>query len=528
MNEFEFNLIKNLPDFENYKDCDFENVSFLYDTLHNFFDLSVFDVIFIIFKCPEILKCDKDELYKNIEAIAKITNLKSRNIYYFILKFPFVLTIRNELILYKMKIISLYFAMSIKDVIKTIYIYPDLMFLTKLQIINQIKMLSTNLDEYGFGLRRILRSTPEIAFISEDKIFNLKELFMKGFTLSSSETLCLLKLVPQIMLMDKDDVEKKLNMFYPKFFVKRDIKEILPSFPAILLLSEKEFYQKVIDLQKCLDIEFKNISKFIKMNPDVLFIEDIKNKIAGLKKYNINTEFIKLNPYLLTSLEIALPIKFVLTRILGIENCFVDVCKMNTKLFLARFLFMQTNGYFEHKDLILNETEFFNKYDISSKMLLLNYSIKAENIENICKYYVKLKDTIKGWTDVVLPDSTQFQEFIMEKDNSKEIPEIMGFYNKINMGKSEYEIYNVLSKKHLNFIEFKMILKKCPALKSCNADNISKIFEIIRKNCVLYEDAVKIIVDNPSLFTYPIKDFDYVLRQSENNNLSFIEMLKEI
>ena len=530
MNEFEFNLIKNFPGFDDNSEYNFEEVNGICEVLRKYFNFSSFDVMHIIFKCPTILKCSKDDLVQNIQSFSYIFNLKSSLIKYFVLRYPFVLTIRNELINYKIKLVATLLSVSLKDAIKVIYLYPDVMFLSKTKMKQKIKMFATNLDEFGFGLRKIFKANPNALFVEDNKICEIKEIFMKGFTLSSTEACRVIKTSPEILSLSREELLKKLNMLYPRYFVKRDIKEILPYFPAILNFSEKEFYQRIFDIQKLFDFDTKGVSTFIIQNPEVLFIDNINKKVEGLKKFNINIEYLKLNPYLLSCLEITLPIKFILTRILSIDNLFIDVCKMNTRLFLARFLFMQTNGHYNHNDLVISEDEFYQKYNISSKMLILNYKIERENIENICNYYVSLKKTLTGWTDVIFPSDKQFQEFIVEKDNTCEenMPTFAELRNNNLIGKRDYEVYKIFNKKHINFGEYKMILKKCPSLKDIDTNNFLKIFEIIRKNGLSYEDCIKAIFKYPHLFTYSVKDFDYILQQKDESNESFIEILKSI
>ncbi|MBQ7466861.1 MAG: hypothetical protein IJS74_02180 [Clostridia bacterium] len=524
MNEFEYNLFKNLPN-SNLDDFEYEQVQAISNILEENFNFSSLDIFYICFACPQILKCDKYEFEQNVLCLSKIYNLKSKQIEYFVLKYPFVLTINYKYLDYKNRLLSQVFSSSFQDVLEILFVYSDIMFLGKEKIKHQIEMISKAVDEYGIGLRRIFKSNPSALFVSEEKISDLKEILMKQYTLSSFEANKVLKTAPELLSESEEYLTKKLNYFYPKYFVKRDFKEILPNFPALLLLTESEFGQNLIDITRTLDICEKDICKFIRHNPDCLFVDDFKKKIIGFKKLNINDEYIKENPSVLSCLEISLPIKFVIARILGLENYFFDICKMNTRLFLSRFLFMQMSNKFDHVDLLLSEDEFYSKYGISSKMLQLSYKIELPHIENICKYYVSLKEKMLGWTDIVFPSLAQIQEFLLEKNNSQN-SNIVNYFEvkeKYHLTINEYEVYKVLNMLHFNFTEYLLIRKKCNAIKSIVPNTVLKLVEYLRKNGLAYEEILNLIISKPHILTYNIKDFDVLLQEIveyENCNFS--------
>ena len=529
MNEFEFNLYKTLP-INTFIDYDYEQVRSKFDVLQEYFKFSSLDIFYLVYSCEEILKCNSYEFEQNIKSLANIFNLKSKQIKYFILKFPFILTINYKIHVFKCQLLSQTFSVSYKDVLKIMYIYADTMFLNKSQIKKQIQLLSVSIDEYGLALKRLLKSNPLFIFTDEGKINELKELLMRQYTLSSYEANKVIKLAPEVLSFDIELIAKRLRHYYSRYFVKRDFKEILPHYPSLLLISEYEFTQKLIDIEKTLDISEKQACNLIRLNPDILFVEDFQKKIAGFCKLNISKEFIKENPQILSTIEVTLPIKFIITRILGLENYFVDICKMNTNLFLSRFLFMQTNNKFNHSDLVLSENDFQRTYNISSKMLLLNYRLSFENIQNICKYYISLKEKLLGWTDIVFPTIKQIQEFIADKYNSQEdcFTNFIKFKEVCFKTKREYDLFKIFNKLHLNFTEYSLVRNKCPSIVFIEPKSLLKIVDILRKNGVSFEDILNLLLSKPHMFTHSIKDFEMILQEiMEYENCDFKEAVNK-
>ncbi len=513
MNEFEFNLLKSLPIDDEILNIDFDQIKVIYDTLQEKFQFSSVDLLYITFCCPQILTCNKKEFVKNLTALASLNNLRAKEIKYFVIKYPFVLLLNGSRLLYKIDLVSKLMALSKKEAIKVLYTFPDLMFISKVQVKNQICMLSENLDEFGLGLRKVFAQNSQAMYLTKEQLSDLKDILMKKFTLSSTEANNVLKADPSLLSLSQDDLNKKYNFYYPRYFVKRDLKEIIPKHPEFLSLKEEEFICKLLDVEKSLSLTENQALQFIRLNPEVLFISDFSQKISGLKKFNINTEFIKRTPQLCSVLEMTLPIKFVLARILNLENYFADICKMNTRLFLSRFLFMQISEKFDHADLLISDDEFFEKYNISHRMLMLNYKINKDVINNICKYYASQKDSMLGWTDVVFPSEMQVQDFLLDRECTTEqyFPPYFELREKHNISKSEYNFYKALTRFHLSIPEIKLVLKKCPSLAKCGVNNILSIFELMRKNGVSFEGMLITLLQKPSLFTHAICDFDQLV-----------------
>ena len=83
-----------------------------------------------------------------------------------------------------------------------------------------------------------------------------------------------------------------------------------------------------------------------------------------------------------------------------------------------------------------------------------------------------------------------------------------------------------MKKLHLNLPEIKIIINKCPMILNVDANNIQKIFEVIRKYGVTYEDAVAMLINRPTIFTHSVKDFDVLLQEViEYEDCDIIEAL---
>ena len=257
------------------------------------------------------------------------------------------------------------------------------------------------------------------------------------------------------------------------------------------------------------------IIHLILVNVVYLFKVLQSNSIYGFKKLFISQEYLKRNPSLLLAPEISIPLKYVICRILGIESYFVDVCEMNTNLFLARFLYMQRYEQFEHKDLLLSEAEFENKYNVSSRILTLNYKIDYQTVENISIYYVSLSEKMPNWHDIVFPNFEQILKYVnsqaLENNNLKY--DYCKYRELYNISKSKYELFINLKALHLDENECLFMLNKHPNLVTSDKDNLLKIVEILKKYGLNLEQIVVLLFNSPSIFANSIRDFASIVEE---------------
>lgn len=513
MDRFEFEYLKSM--ILKKSDVSYENVSLLFDLLQSKFGFGDFDVFEIFHKCPQLLNVQVSLVEKNIEKLESIFRINSVHMRYFFLKFPFMLLVNCELLKFKIDLFSTVFACSKNEVISKFIVCPDLLFMGKGEIKKQIIFLSENLDEFGEGLRRILRDYPQVLFLKKENLKDIEKNLLQDFTFSKDQVNVIFKTCPEIMFFSREKLKEIHDFYYPKYFVKRDIKEIFSSCPQLFLLSKGEFERKTETIKNLLIATDKELLNFIRSCPDALLFENPKTKFDGFKRFNINFEFLKYHPKIFMSQEFSIPLKFIFARIFGLESEFERICEMDTKTFISRFLFMQSQKLYSHQDLLLSEQEFFEKYRVSSDVLKICYIVSDENLKQICAYYVNLKGQLPNWTDIVFPNTKDVVRFVKEKlkTNHQILPyEILK--EKQNFTKKQYKLLSVFYSLYLDNDECLFLLKKCKSLACSNPSNVIGIFHFLRKQGLTFENVVKLLFKKPTMFTHFVGDFESVFNQT--------------
>lgn len=506
LERFEFEFIKSMI-IKN-DDAEFENVSVIYDNIKSRFGFGVFDMYEIFSKCPQLCTASNTSVLENLNGLENICCLSSRQMRYFILKLPFTLLINYELVKYKIDILSVLLALPRADIVDRITVYPDLLFISKAEIKKQTAMLSEQLDEFGEGVRRILRIHPNLLFTSRAHIKALKKIMIYDFTISNKESGIIFKTCPTLLFKSESQLKDIYKFFYPRYFVKRDMKELFPACPQFLMLPPKIFVEKFAKIQNALNATEKETLYFIRTCPNIMFFENPYQKIIGFKRLNINMEFLKVFPKVSLRQEFTMPLKFIFARILGLESEFERLCETNTRTLLSRFLFMQAKQLYSHEDLILSECEFVKKYNIATKVLKICYPITSSVIKQISAYYVNLKESLPKWTDIVFPEFNDVEKFAHEKYKTNyEIPNFTSLREKYNTSKREFEIVSILHSLYLGIDECIYLIRMCPMLSNCNPRNIIKVINFLRRFDYSLEEVINLLLKKPSIFAYFVDDF---------------------
>lgn len=513
MDRFEFEYLKSM--ILKRSDVSYEDVSLLFELLQSKFGFGDFDIFEIFHKCPQLLNIPVMAVEKNIKEFEKKFRLSSTHMRYFFLKFPFMILVNHKLLEFKIDLLSTVFACSKNEVINKFIICPDLLFISKIEIKNQIAFLSENLDEFGEGIRRILRDYPETLFLKKENLKEIEKIMLHDFTFSKDQVNTIFKICPEIMFFTSEKLKEVYDFYYPKYFVKRDIKELFSSCPQLFLLSKEEFEGKIETIKSVLNANEKETLNFVRCCPDSLLFENPKTKFDWFRRFNINLEFLKHHPKIFMAQEFSIPLKFIFARILGLESEFEKICEIDTKTFISRFLFMQSKKLYSHEDLILSEQEFFEKYKVSSEVLKICYIVSDENLNQICAYYVNLKGQLPNWTDIVFPNTKDVVRFVKEKVriNHQVLPyEILK--EKYNFTKKQYKLLSVLHSLYLDNDECMFLIKKCKSLASSSQGNIIGTFHFLRKQGFSFEDVVRLLFEKPTIFTHFIGDFENIFNQT--------------
>jgi len=503
----------------------------LFYELEQKFDLTATDLCYMCYICPEILNKSFFSIINNVVMLSEKYNLKSSEVKYLLLKFPFLLTLHQKALRYKFKLISSIFGCSIKDSIKLVYVYPELLYLTKNFVLTQVKMICRVLDEYGSALSKIFRSEPRMLFITENKLLNTKKTLMSFYTLTEHEAQKVIKVSPTLCIENEYDLLQKYNFYYKNCFIKRDLKEILSKCPEFLTLDESVVENKIIELKKVFGIEKNKACDIIRIEPNILFLENATNKILDFSKLSISLKYIKSYPKICVLPEISLPIKFLIARILKLENRFHEICDLSSNLLFSRFLFMQTYGYFDHCDLLMSENEFYNKYHISNKVLLLNYKFEMKSLEKICDYYIKLKNKLPNWSNIVFPATAKIMNYSYGSNFFSSHKLTFGYYKHKDesfMSKLAFEAMNNLSKLELNLNEIKMIFSKNRMLINFVNVDFVKTIELLKKYGFTNEQIVLFLINKPTIFNYTIRELGSLINDiCENEKCNEIEAIEK-
>lgn len=509
MDRFEFEFLKTT--ILKKPEMNFEKVSILCDQLQKRFGFGIFDVFEMYYKCPALCDYSASAIEDNLKEFEKCFAVSSRQMKYFVLKFPFILVLNHKLLEYKINLLSTVFAVSKIEVLDKIMLCPDLLFISKAEIVNQTKMLSDVFDEFGEGIRRLLRVCPELLFVSKDHIKSLERIMFYDFSFSNKESNIIFKTCPELVFNSPEQLKDLFMFYYSKYFVKRDLKEMIPRCPQFLFLSPSAFKEKLEMIQNALDSNEKEALLFIRRCPNILFFDNPKTKLHGFKKFAINMEFLKFHPDVCICQEFSIPLKFVLARILGLESDFEELCKINTKTLVSRFLFMQSKHVYTHQDLLLSDEEFFKKYNVSSDVLKICYIVTDDDLQKICKYYVDLKDTLPKWTDIVFPDVKDVERFLKEKLRENfSCPSYDVLREKYQLTKKQYTLLSSFLSLYLDRDECMFLINKCKSLTKCSSKNVLNTVNFLRKQGFAFEHIVQLLIEKPTLFTYFIGDLENV------------------
>jgi len=487
---------------------------FLYE-LRSKLGMSYSDICFLCFSCPALLTSNQYSVLENVSELSKVFSLRDSDFKYLIFKTPYLLLIHHENIKYKFKLLSTTFGCSNKDIVRLLHQFPEMLYLSKSHITEQIKMLSEKLDECGMGLRTLFRNEPRLILSTEESLERIKKILMDYFTLSEREVQKVIKTVPCVALMTEDEIKEKFDFYYQTYFIKRDLKEIISACPEFLLVEGYVFKNKIKSLETVFGVDQKKACEFVRIEPKILFYNDVVEKIRGFLRYNINLEYIRAYPKLCGVPEISIPFKFVVARLLGLESRFYEICEMDSNIFLSRFLFMQGCGYFEHNDLLLDENAFYDKYKVTTKTLLLSYVVDLQVLENLSVYYLNKMQGMFVSGDVIFPPLDKIIYYlrnIMYKERKIQ-PKYTKVYNKRHISKRAFDLMQELKVLHLDDCEVEMIVNKNQMLNKYLGINCVKVVKLLLKYGFSIEKIVYLLYNKLSLFTYSVQDFEMVLQE---------------
>lgn len=507
MDRFEFEFLKTA--ILKKPDISFEKVAISCDQIQERFSFGVFDVFQMFYKCPALCNYSASAIEENLNELEKTVSISSRQMKYFVLKFPFMLIINHKLLEYKLNLLSTTFAVSKTEVLDKIMLCPDLLFISKAEVLNQTEMLSDVFDGFGEETRRILRICPELLFVSKKHIKELEKVMFYDFSFSNKQSNIIFKTCPELVFKTDKQLKDIFMFYYPKYFVKRDLKEMVPKCPQFLRISPSVFKEKLKNISSALNASEKEALLFIRRCPNILFFENPKTKLHGFKKFAINMEFLKFYPDVCMCQEFGIPLKFVFARILGLESEFDELCKINTKTLVSRFLFMQSKHIFEHKDLLLSEEKFFEKYKVSSDVLKICYIVTDDDLQKICKYYVDLKDSLPKWSDIVFPEVKDVERFLKEKPRENfSCSSYDILREKYLISKKTYSLMSSFFSLYLDRDECMFLLNKCKDLSKCSSKNVLNTVNFLRKQGFAFEQIVQLLLLKPTLFTFFIGDLE--------------------
>lgn len=495
--------------------ADLLNISPMLVELHENVGLSYMDISTICCKFPDILTFDVYQIVANLKSLAQNFDIKTNEFKFLVLKNPYVLCLDADYFLYKLKLIKTAFGYSTIDSIKLIYTYPTLLFINKEFIIEKSKFLSELFDDYGLSLRKSFRMCPSLFYVNKETVEELRKILMYDFSFSQAEIGIILRSCPSLALFSKQKLMELYNFYYPKYFIKRDFKEMITKCPEFFMIFPKEFLNKLSDIKRVFGIADKEACHLITTEPNLLFYSSIEDKLQGFKRLFINKEYIRRNVELLTKPEISIPLKFIISRILGLDSDFDKVCGVDSNLFISRFIFMQQYGNFEHKDLFMSEQGFEEKYHISSRVLLINYRLDMKTVDNISTYYVSLSDTLPNWRDIVFPEFEELIKFYNSWVGSQQLNDdsYMVLREKYGLTFKQYLIRNSLKSLYLQDCEIKFLQNKNGYLINSEKNNILKIVELLKKYGLNLEKILILLLEHPSIFAHSIRDFDIIIKQ---------------
>ncbi|MBR2909737.1 MAG: hypothetical protein IKC11_05285 [Clostridia bacterium] len=493
-------------------------VKYYFYEFNRLFCFEEFEVVQIINKFPALLSLNKYGIINNFNVLGKTYNIKSFEFKSLIIKTPNLLIVPATVLSSKIELLKATFNYSLNEVLRVVFVEPKLFELSKHDIENQIQMLSTELDQYGLAVRKLFRIEYRLLFVDKKQISSVKRYFMKSFGLEETEVMKVIKAVPSIVFNSVQELSKKFNCYYPNLFIKRDIKEILDVCPEFVLLQPTIVQEKILQLEEYFEVSQKKACDFVRRYPDILFYKDITVKLRVLEKLNISKKYLFVYPECLSFVEFMLPVKFMLSRILGLENSFSQFEKIKTVDLFQRFMFLQDKNAERFDDLILAEDLFVEKHlefiDYKNK----NF-IEKKALFNICELYFNLKNEISNWKDIPFPALSDIVGYI---NKDLKIEDVI-FLSTNNLIEKNLELLKILC---LTQNEIDLIINKNKDILKAN--DFSKIVIQLIKYGYSYDEVSRLLMRKPDLFLYPIFDFILLVDEIQNSQNSLFEIIENI
>lgn len=505
MNQFE--VVKYLSNnFGKLTDEQITSACFYCEKFKELFGFDFFETVQIINKSPALLQVNKFIVEKNIVALGKAYNIKSFEFKSFVLKNPKILIYNAADVSRKLEILKTVFNCTFLDLLKKLYVYPELMNVSKSDIENKIKMLCKEFDSYGLIVRKLFGEEPRLLFVTKKRIDDIKKFFMKFFGLNELEVVTVLKVVPSILFEEVEELSQKFGVYYPAMFIKRDIKEILACCPEFVTLKPKDVEQKIVDVSKFFEINFKKACEFVRRFPNILFFDNVSKKLQDFVNLGISKKYLLIYPTCLNCVQVAMPVKFLIARILGLENEFVDLIKEPLFQILSRFTFLQQNKIYEHKDLLLQSDEFKQKYK-SLGYSIAGYQLDYNVLYNICNFYIGLKDKLVGWKDIQFPALKEVVSFV----NNKVFVDAFKIQKTTDFEKNKILLNSI----KLTDEEISFVINKC-SKSLCSKDFSQIIFQLLKFDYSL-EEIINLLFNKPYIFSFSIGDFVLVVDEIMEN-----------
>lgn len=498
MNSFEakqflFNAID-----EDLSYSDIEKSGVFFNSLTRILDFDYSDICQLCISCPDLVSFDGEVIIKNLKQLSEKLNIKLFEFKNLILKNPHFLFINQEILMHKLKLIVSALGITFKDALKYLYFYPELVNVSKQSLAKQITMLSRGLDCYGIALRSILKAEPKFLFISQEQISNVKKYFMHSFGVTEAEIKKVIRANPTLATESLEDIQKRFNVYYPTMFVKRDIKEILQECPEFASVDENEVLRKLHLIKDFFGISLKKACEFVRVAPNILFYNNPIEKFSFLSQFNIAKKYMLIFPKICDVLELTFPVKFVLTRVLGLDYEFEKIFSQNFNSFISRFLFMQRHNLLNHKDLLLSDGSFEEKYQISVNKLKEVFNLDNQILSRIYEHYHGMKNSISRWGEISVFEIQRLVSFSHSED-------IENMFNGINFCKqnkelSKTKLMRVLVRLGFHFSEAQMVINKNKHLASLVDTELLKSIMLLKSYGFSQSQIVELFVKAPSLF----------------------------
>ena len=351
----------------------------IYQTIEKFTSLDKPNIRDIIIANPQLLKCNMRKFYNNISILStkfKLTNTTLAHIF-----------TNSPLFFTKNGVLS-----SVKTISKILSLSPCELnyFLHEKYCIflSPIIKLKDNLGSliHVFNIddadtTGVILATPQLLTIPKSNLYSFTQNIMRSFSYPNAMLDKIIFNSPHLVLSVHDDFSKKCHILSnSKIFVKRDLKEIILSAPNTLDMTIDQISQNVISISKYFALTSKNeILKFIRQCPYVISLNNLKDKIDCLKKYNIPLKFVKYNPNLLENQTILTGMKYLILKSFNLELYISYVLNMSIVEIISKLKYLHSNNH-NLVDISLSPEIFENKYKISRNEFLQNKYISKNEI----------------------------------------------------------------------------------------------------------------------------------------------------